>query len=279
MQEGNTLSHPCLQSCGVHYCSTECRDLSFNRHMIECPLIKQANSSQHCKKIHSALSLLLSISSNESDICELLTMMLDTTKIGQKQYKLAESQFRRLDHGTGAGRTCREGEGVYAAALASQRLNAIGLFDEYGEELGCVLCPVVAMVNHSCLPNCQVLVVEGWCRLVALRELAAGEELSYSYVSMQGSARDRRRAIENTWQFTCRCERCVGRTDCAVFDREHVCYCGSISVAVERSQVAECRCNAPRILPPHSAAAPTNPFQLQLTTDSYPSVTTKPITP
>jgi hypothetical protein len=174
-------------------------------------------------------------------------MLQDTSKHGRKQCTAAEAQYRGLDHGAGSALSHRETQGVYATALSTQRLNAVGIFDEYGDELGCVLAPLAAMVNHSCLPNCQVMVEYGQCRLVALRDIAAGEELSYSYVSLQGGEEDRKRSIKDTWQFSCRCERCCGEVDCSAFDWAHVCYCGSVCVAVERSAAEECVCNTPKI--------------------------------
>lgn len=36
-------------------------------------------------------------------------------------------------------------------------------------------------INHSCAPNCEPKIIRGRIWIVALRDLAAGEELSYDY--------------------------------------------------------------------------------------------------
>jgi SET domain-containing protein len=36
-------------------------------------------------------------------------------------------------------------------------------------------------VNHSCDPNCETVLAEGEIHIVAMRDIAAGEELTYDY--------------------------------------------------------------------------------------------------
>jgi SET domain-containing protein len=40
---------------------------------------------------------------------------------------------------------------------------------------------VAAFVNHSCQPNCETDQIRGKMLVIALRDLAAGEELTYDY--------------------------------------------------------------------------------------------------
>jgi SET domain-containing protein len=40
---------------------------------------------------------------------------------------------------------------------------------------------VARWINHSCAPNCTVEIIRGRIWIIALREIAAGEELSYDY--------------------------------------------------------------------------------------------------
>jgi len=37
------------------------------------------------------------------------------------------------------------------------------------------------LINHSCAPNCEPQIIRGHVWIVALRDIAAGEELSYDY--------------------------------------------------------------------------------------------------
>ncbi|MBE7496181.1 MAG: SET domain-containing protein-lysine N-methyltransferase [Verrucomicrobiaceae bacterium] len=57
-------------------------------------------------------------------------------------------------------------------------------------------------INHSCDPNCEAYIIRGRIWIYSLREIAAGEELTYNY----GFDAD-------TWdEHPCRCgsERCIG---------------------------------------------------------------------
>ena len=40
-----------------------------------------------------------------------------------------------------------------------------------------------SLLNHSCIPNCTVHSTPGWIEIVALRPIAAGEELCIAYIA------------------------------------------------------------------------------------------------
>ncbi|CAL1150549.1 unnamed protein product [Cladocopium goreaui] len=71
--------------------------------------------------------------------------------------------------------------------------------------------------NHSCAPCCRVSVAEGGqLRIVALRPILAGDEVTVSYLSELellevGSVR--RKMLETTWDFRCTCSRCSAPDD------------------------------------------------------------------
>ena len=158
-------------------------------------------------------------------------MMRVPTIKSQRQNDAAEATFRRLDHDNSHSNNASTNAidamessnlesssssqllkdiGIYAEALHTSRLNAIGMFNEYGDEIGFCLSPVLAMVNHSCLPNCQQLTINGACTLVALVDIQMGHELSYSYVSLlEGEAQERKESIQKNWEFQCICQRCT----------------------------------------------------------------------
>jgi len=52
-----------------------------------------------------------------------------------------------------------------------------------------------AYINHSCHPNCEVRIERPDIHLVALRDIAAGEEITFDYALI----------YEETWQMECRC--------------------------------------------------------------------------
>jgi hypothetical protein len=267
------LQHPCPKGCGIYYCSISCLTNGQTRHQRSCalrrqvetmPTRKKSKHNNNSKGAHSSLSLLLNISSSDAPIENLLQMMRTPTIKSRRQNEAAEATFRRLKHGpstnanvdtdtyTAANANANtalqlEETGIYAEALHTSRLNAIGMFNEYGDEIGFSLSPVLAMVNHSCVPNCQQLTVDGATLLVALRTIQVGEELSYSYISLLGEdTQERKDLIRTNWEFECLCERCTCQQPaddyCATFDAEHVCFCGAVCLVVDR-ETGECVCN------------------------------------
>jgi hypothetical protein len=56
-------------------------------------------------------------------------------------------------------------------------------------------------VNHSCDPNCETVLAEGEIHIVAMREIAAGEELTYDY----GYTLDEESVEEALQRYPCRC--------------------------------------------------------------------------
>ena len=259
----NKLAYPCLGNCGKYYCTLACRNSDKARHFDSgsCELSQQLNapSNKHSKLMNEALSLLVNASSNTArPISDLLIMVQDNSQRGRRDSKLAEAQFRKLKHPSKQPSPLAPA-GVYADVLSTRKRNAIGLYNECGEETGMFLSPTVALVNHSCLPNCQQVTWDGSCRLVALRDICVGEELSYTYVSIltgsdtttttiTTSTAERRASIAYNWDFHCVCGRCQGTVDCVAFDAAHTCCCGAICLAVDRGKDdTVCRCNLPSV--------------------------------
>jgi hypothetical protein len=73
--------------------------------------------------------------------------------------------------------------------------------------------------NHSCDPNCTI---DGQLDLVTFRPVAAGEELTYSYVMVDRGQYERSPEDffwDERWTFDCTCgsSNCVGRVDHYLF--------------------------------------------------------------
>lgn len=49
---------------------------------------------------------------------------------------------------------------------------------------------VAAFINHCCDPNCETDEIEGKIWIIALRDIAAGEELTYDYCLFDGEEDD-----------------------------------------------------------------------------------------
>ena len=82
------------------------------------------------------------------------------------------------------------------------------------------VCPRIALLNHSCVPNCQLKTVDapastdsagggGLClAVVARRQISAGEELCHAYIDRGLSREQRRQTLLSKYCFACECERC-----------------------------------------------------------------------
>ncbi|KAK9480923.1 hypothetical protein V1514DRAFT_323781 [Lipomyces japonicus] len=92
-------------------------------------------------------------------------------------------------------------------------------YEQYMEGIGMVnlnnldgnLYLVQSHLNHSCEPNLDVKVLGPTVgiRVNAKRAIAAGEELTTTYVDPSKSLPDRRQQLLESWGFWCTCARCV----------------------------------------------------------------------
>eukprot|EP00435_Cladocopium_sp_Y103_P057745 s329_g20.t1 len=86
--------------------------------------------------------------------------------------------------------------------------------DELEQELpmifGIGLARRVALMNHSCRPNCEIDYNGNATAVVkAIRPIPAGEELTISYIDETKPLRVRRSRLERRYGFRCFCRRCV----------------------------------------------------------------------
>eukprot|EP01065_Artemidia_motanka_P009282 TRINITY_DN14738_c0_g1_i1.p1 TRINITY_DN14738_c0_g1~~TRINITY_DN14738_c0_g1_i1.p1 ORF type:complete len:784 (+),score=179.94 TRINITY_DN14738_c0_g1_i1:51-2354(+) len=79
---------------------------------------------------------------------------------------------------------------------------------------GAALYPLAAVLNHSCSPNLELEIGEGFeLRAVTTRAVKAGEDLCISYSHGWGTRETRRASLFANYFFHCRCDRCeVGDT-------------------------------------------------------------------
>jgi hypothetical protein len=74
----------------------------------------------------------------------------------------------------------------------------------------CALCVWVGYTNHSCAPNAEVVPdCDGLVHLQALRAIAPGEELRFSYVDRGAPWAQRQSVLLQHYGFECRCSRCL----------------------------------------------------------------------
>ena len=89
------------------------------------------------------------------------------------------------------------------------RLHSVLTANTFRRGSGRCLCPMMAMVNHSCVPNCRV----HWEQddklvLTAKKKIPAGEELTITYCSSLLGTYSRQKKLLSSKGFLCVCERC-----------------------------------------------------------------------
>ena len=74
---------------------------------------------------------------------------------------------------------------------------------------GAAVFPLASGLNHSCSPNCEIAYVEDNSVIVVVTtDVALGEELTISYVDVDGTEDERREELSEVYGFECTCPRC-----------------------------------------------------------------------
>lgn len=137
------------------------------------------------------------------------------------------------------------------ARFAAPRLecNVFTAWDASYEARGVGLYARASRLNHSCRPN---LVRErrggGGLAFTTLRPVAAGDELTFSYVPVTDDAAKRRSVLQTHFQFDCGCARCGADDDGGDPGALGHVGCGGSWNAADACAM----CGAPRPPPPES---------------------------
>jgi hypothetical protein len=141
----------------------------------------------------------------------------DISQVGQNEYGFCLLATRALDAGVVVAHF--EGDVVpYEEVPEDEIAYVLNL------ENGGWMIPSTAAryANHSCDPNCMI---DDQLRLVTIRPVAAGDELTYSYILADRGHYERSETDffwDERWTFDCRCGSpdCVGRVDRYLFSAE-----------------------------------------------------------
>jgi SET and MYND domain-containing protein len=101
---------------------------------------------------------------------------------------------------------------AYAAIKADQeqlRINCVPLRSPSKRDpVGYAFDVVTAMINHSCDPNAHVFFEGDQLRVRSLKDIAAGEEITISYVPPMLNVANRKILLDHMFFFDCYCESC-----------------------------------------------------------------------
>ena len=116
-----------------------------------------------------------------------------------------------------------------------------------------LLCPLVAMIQHHCAPNCSY---ESFysksagapgIRVFSECDIGEGEEISISYIPRHLPTSARQTQLSTVYGFTCTCTRCVSCVEDTVVYRCTECQNGGIAEGGEEGVTAPCsQCGSKR---------------------------------
>eukprot|EP00928_Gymnodinium_smaydae_P026215 TRINITY_DN20654_c0_g1_i1.p1 TRINITY_DN20654_c0_g1~~TRINITY_DN20654_c0_g1_i1.p1 ORF type:complete len:334 (-),score=77.45 TRINITY_DN20654_c0_g1_i1:118-1119(-) len=220
----------CCESCKhAHYCSEDCRAAHAEAHASQCGalMLMMKAGLRHEEEV---LAIWLADAWSSREPKPAATPAAASLEALRRKWALTCKPCSLLHEA--APKRERPEQEVLEDMLTRGQRNDFGLFDPTGAEHGKVQFPAVAMVNHSCMPNCALRMEGRMMCVYALRDLKAGSQVSVSYNNLRVKASERRLKMKNTWGFECVCERCVGKKDAyiAAYDSKYVCSCGGVRV-------------------------------------------------
>ncbi|WVF67350.1 hypothetical protein IAT40_002105 [Kwoniella sp. CBS 6097] len=103
-----------------------------------------------------------------------------------------------------------DGVGELLDLVSAFRVNSFTLSSPSLSPLGVSTSPIVALANHSCDPNAVVVFPKGGrtMEVVAIRDIAAGEEILTSYIDVTTPYISRRTELSDRYLFKCDCALC-----------------------------------------------------------------------
>lgn len=258
----------CSRCQSAFYCSVDCQRAHWPSHRDECAAIAQLSDNG---RKHLAPHLLLAVrvawlfirerdSPRVKRIATLLTNVAHQSEATIAQFNQVASLCSRVLFLQKAPDCQYVSLPFLTSILSTLGANAIGITEPVElTDIGIALFDRVSLLNHSCDPNAVVL-FDGTAAIVrALRPLAAGEEITISYIDRATDRHERQRSLLSQYFFTCACARCAGSAANDVFDVALRCSNGSCSGQVvrtaEASPVGTCAtCNTERAFEPPAAA-------------------------
>lgn len=234
-------ANQCAGCHNVSYCSKPCQVNHWPVHKLECKVIKQALSAK-LPSFTPRVSLSLK--------CVLLQRHIESLSQSSKEewkppIRMFESQLSRChsltisntvtdSHSDAAADQAQSAELMLVVTaltgasgrnismtgydlrdsqqwLGRVRCNAIDLYDSRYKVCGIGICPTIAMINHSCVPNAALVTSNGQVYVRVISEIASGHELLIDYTGddSAGITSMRRHKLRKRYHFTCHCPQCA----------------------------------------------------------------------
>ncbi|KAI5982767.1 hypothetical protein EDD15DRAFT_2179981 [Pisolithus albus] len=246
----------------VWYCTSTCQNGDWPIHKFECTAIQNWSSEAPSEKVSVPSDavrclgrILWKIKRKGTDSVwakEIQAMQTSRKLIHPSVVEgythFAESLVRYLG---ASSLTELEDYGIMSSAdLVDFTINAFALTTPALTPIGVAVSPLVALINHSCVPNVDVVFPRGRkdlgnepvAKVFALRNIAPGEEIIMSYVDMTLPKSLRQGALLETYNFQCRCKACV---ESSGVDPREAAWCpkacgGMCPLPTEKNRISRC---------------------------------------
>ena len=213
-------AHPC-HHCGLPLCGAGCEEDHALR--VEC----QQGSKDHCEGVDvfaavGVIRMLHSIRDNkeeEEKVLRLMDHLMERRK--EKTWRSVENDLIPFikNHWN-----ADENVDVVEKIVGIIRTNSVVWRAGNNRAVGHAVCPVYAVLNHSCVSNTTDYQTErGEMVVRASKLIKQGEELTTMYRGSGQASMIRRQELEEYWMFTCMCARCSDPTELGTMASGVVC--------------------------------------------------------
>eukprot|EP00747_Dinoflagellata_sp_TGD_P187630 gnl/TRDRNA2_/TRDRNA2_45446_c0_seq1.p1 gnl/TRDRNA2_/TRDRNA2_45446_c0~~gnl/TRDRNA2_/TRDRNA2_45446_c0_seq1.p1 ORF type:complete len:690 (-),score=135.92 gnl/TRDRNA2_/TRDRNA2_45446_c0_seq1:57-1937(-) len=218
-----SLERCCIQCKQEFYCSEACAQRTSRQHDLICPAMQSWSKLKRVDKQQVAmLRLLLTIYSNLSSKAQDMLPSSGALKPLRELHHEAQASdvnewseplkiLRELLRESSAKVFLPDDDGCLIEDLGRLDCNSFSILAEDGSPVGHGIYPTAAVgFNHDCEPNCIVDSASnaGVLRVLAHRDIPAGQELRISYVDSSEPGPLRRRELKLQYGFDCACLRC-----------------------------------------------------------------------
>ncbi|KAJ3060848.1 hypothetical protein HDU98_003192, partial [Podochytrium sp. JEL0797] len=218
--EGKIRCPNCIKQ--TYYCSEQCLQDDSVRHQLECKVVRDLPGITAAAKVdYSLMRLVLAVlvqrclensdSQGTNTHTDLVFDLLSHRKTCDPNWLACIQECAQDFHQHLPAELTLPVSDIVSLACRINS-NSHGIIDPTGDtngEIGVGMFPLVAMLNHSCVPNCSfVSSTHGKMIVRTLRPVDVGEELCVSYVDLCTPRDERRGKLLETKHFWCMCPRC-----------------------------------------------------------------------
>lgn len=210
-----------LQRCSSckysYYCSQDHQIEDWKKsHKKECSMMKKVLEKDQKGPIHTAVLLVKTYAQvellNNSDLKKYLDSLPRVSHLIKGQAKkVCESTVELVLEAASLSKDDQKKE-TYLDYLTKIMSNGILILGKKNmdEMIACGVYPAIRKANHSCEPNAfSATNAKLTHRLVAARDIKAGEEITCAYIDLDQDVRWRQAHLFENYFFRCSCNKCL----------------------------------------------------------------------